>query len=249
MENDVLERRAADLAARCEKNAEITHSLFLTPAEQAQLERWASRGTDCMLLFHGGREQCQRRAAFFLPYWTDPAEFDPGEFIRCVELTASFGEPGHRDYLGAALGLGIDRQWLGDVWIEGATAWIFCLPSVEGHLLSSLDRVGRCGVKTRAVPLSAPPAPEIKTRRVSFTLKSPRLDAAAAGLFSLSRSECARLIAAGELSLNYECCLRPDAAVKPGDTLSLRGHGKGVIDELGGVSRKGRIFVEAERYI
>lgn len=249
MENDELERRAADLSARCEKNAEITHSLFLTPAEQAQLEKWARYGTDCAVLFHGGREQCQRRAAFFLPYWMDADGFDPAELIRCVEIKAGFGEPGHRDYLGAALGLGIDRQWLGDIWINGGTAWIFCLPSVEGHLLASLDKVGRCGVKTRSVPLGEPPAPEVKKQRVSFTVKSPRLDAAAAGLFSLSRTECARLIAAGELSVNYESCLRPDAAVKEGDVLSLRGHGKGEIVTFGGVSRKGRIFIEAERYI
>lgn len=249
MENDELIRRAQDLAARCGKNAEISRSLFLTPAEQAQLEKWARYGTDCTLLFHGGRSECQRRAAFFLPYWMDPADFDPAEFIRCVEVTASFGEPGHRDYLGAALGLGIDRQWLGDIWLDGGRAWLFCLPSVEGHLLASLDKVGRCGVKTRSVPLTEPPAPEVKTERVSFTVKSPRLDALAAGLFSLSRSECARLIAAGELSLNYEICLRADVSVKPGDVLSLRGHGKGILSAFGGVSRKGRLFVEAERYI
>ena len=249
MENDELERRAADLAARCEKNAEISHSLFLTPAEQVHLEKWARHGTDCTVLFHGGREQCQRRAAFFLPYWMDADCFDPTELIRCVEIKAFFGEPGHRDYLGAALGLGIDRQWLGDIWTDGGTAWIFCLPSVEGHLLASLDKVGRVGVKTRSVPLGEPPAPEMKTERVSFTVKSPRLDAAAAGLFSLSRTECARLIAAGGLSLNYEPCLRPDAAVREGDVLSLRGYGKGEVTAFGGVSRKGRMFMECERYI
>ena len=244
MENDELLRRAEDLARRSEKNGEITHSLFLTPAEQARIKKWAQYETAGTVLFHGGREQTERRAAFFLPYWMDEADFDASEHIRCVEVVSGFGEPGHRDYLGAALGLGIDRQWLGDIWIDGSRAYIFCLPSVEGHLLASLDKVGRSGVKTRSVALDAAPAPEPRRKRVSFTVKSPRLDAAAAGLFSLSRTECARLIAAGEVSLNYEPCLRPDTVVKEGDVLSLRGHGKGEINAFGGVSRKGRMFVE-----
>lgn len=249
MDNDELICRAEDLARRSEKNGEITHSLFLTPSEQARLKKWAQYGAKGPVLFHGGREQAERRAAFFLPYWMDGEDFDPAEFIRCVEAVSGFGEPGHRDYLGSALALGIDRQWLGDIWIDGSRAYIFCLPSVEGHLLASLDRVGRSGVKTRSVPLEEAPAPELRRKRVSFTVKSPRLDAAAAGLFSLSRTECARLIAAGELSLNYEPCLRPDAAVRQGDVLSLRGHGKGEIAAFGGVSRKGRMFVECEKYI
>lgn len=249
MENDALLRRAEDLARRSEKNAEVTHSLFLTPAEQAQLKKWAQYSAVGTVVFHGGREQCERRAAFFLPCWMEAEQLEPAEFIRCVEISSGFGEPGHRDFLGAILGLGIDRQWLGDIWLDGGTAYVFCLPSVEGHLLASLDKVGRFGVKTRAVSLDAPPAPEVKRRRVSFTVQSPRLDAASAGLFSLSRSECARLIAAGELSLNYEPCLRPDAAVKEGDVLSLRGYGKGEIVSFGGTSRKGRMFLECDRYI
>lgn len=249
MDNDGLLRRAEDLARRSEKNGEITHSLFLTPAEQARLKKWAQYGAEGTVLFHGGREPAERRAAFFLPYWMDEADFRASEYIRCVEAVSGFGEPGHRDYLGAALGLGIDRQWLGDIWIEGNRAYIFCLPSVEGHLLASLDRVGRAGVKTRAVSLEEVPAPEVRRQRVSFTVKSPRLDAVVAGLFSMSRTECARLIAAGAVSVNYEPCLRPDAAVRDGDVLSLRGHGRGEIAAFGGVSRKGRMFVECERYV
>jgi RNA-binding protein YlmH len=52
----------------------------------------------------------------------------------------------------------------------------------------------------------------------------------------------------GTLSLNYSECLKPDAPVKEGDVLALRGAGKGRIAEIGGSSRKGRMFVTAELY-
>ena len=240
-------RRAEDLGARCEKSGAVTASFFLTPAERIALERWAKFGTDCTVLFTGGREECERQAAFFLPYYMDETALDISEYIRVLEVTAGFGEPSHRDYLGAALGLGIRREWLGDIWVQGNIAYIFCLKSVAEHL-ASLEKVGRYGVKTRQVALDAVPAPERRVKAVRFTVRSMRLDAAASGMFGLSRTETAKLITAGALTLNYEPCLRTDAPVKAGDIVSLRGKGKGAIVSAGGESRKGRIFVEAEIY-
>lgn len=77
---------------------------------------------------------------------------------------------------------------------------------------------------------------------------SPRLDAVCAGMFRLSRTEAARQIEAGFVSLNYEECLKTDVPVREGDVLSLRGKGKGRLLTFGGNSRKGRIFVTTEIY-
>jgi RNA-binding protein YlmH len=154
--------------------------------------------------------------------------------------------PGHRDYLGAAVGLGIKREWLGDIWVNESTAYVFCMPSVESFLLNNLEKVGRFGVKTASVSLDEIEAPEKKVIKVSFSVMSLRLDAVAAGMFSLSRTEAARLISAGYVSLNYSECLRTDMNVKVGDIISVRGCGKGSVTELGGLSRRGRQFVGAE---
>lgn len=75
-----------------------------------------------------------------------------------------------------------------------------------------------------------------------------RLDAVTAGMFGLSRSSAAEFIAAGDVSLNYSQCMKADAAVKEGDIISLRGKGKGDVGAEGGMSRKGRLFVNAEIY-
>ena len=69
-----------------------------------------------------------------------------------------------------------------------------------------------------------------------------------AGLFHISRTAAADHIRAGDASLNYSECLRPDAPVEPGDVLSLRGYGKARVTELGGQSRKGRQFLTGEVY-
>ena len=89
--------------------------------------------------------------------------------------------------------------------------------------------------------------PERHTEPVQFTVKSLRLDAAAAGLFHLSRTSAAEEIRLGNVSVNGYPCLKGDAPVTVGMYISMRGYGKGQITEVGGQSRKGRIFVRGER--
>ena len=67
-------------------------------------------------------------------------------------------------------------------------------------------------------------------------------------MFGLSRTAAAELIRLGAASLNYAPCEKTDAPVKEGDVISLRGKGKGVLTEVGGRSRKDRLFVSAEIY-
>lgn len=243
--SEELIKRGEDLRERCERSCSVTNTAFLTPAEQYALSAWARRAADCRMVLRGGVEGAERCAAFFLPFYVEEDDFDCGEYIRCIKVTAGFGSPGHRDYMGAVLGLGIKREWLGDIMVEGSTAHIFCMNTVADHLLASLDKVGRYGVKTKEIPLSEAPAPKFEVKEVTFSVMSLRLDAVAAGMFNLSRTSAAAMIAAGEVSLNYSECLRPDAQVQPGDIVSVRGCGKATLDSVGGQSRKGRTFVTA----
>lgn len=240
-------RRAEDLCARCARSNAVTHTGFLTPLERLQLENWARGRADCRLAFFGGDSECERTVAFFLPEWLGEEEPDASEEICALRLTAYFGTPGHRDYLGAALGMGIGREWLGDIRIFENVAYLFCLKSVQKHLLG-MEKVGRISVKAEAVELQDVPGEKRQTESRSFSVMSLRLDAVTAGLFHLSRTEAARQIAAGNVYVNYEQTLKTDQTVREGDILSLRGAGKGRITGTGGNSRKGRLFVYGEIY-
>ena len=246
MENNELLKRARDLAERCERSGTVCATGFLSPAEQYEIQSKLGF-IPCGLVFHGGGENCERAAAFFLPDYMTEEMLDVSEYICAMKLKAYFGQPGHRDYMGALLGMGIGREWLGDIQVEGDTAYVFCMKSVLRHLLS-IEKAGRYTVKASQVPLEEVPARKVETESLSFSVMSPRLDAVAAGLFHLSRTEAAKQIAAGNVSLNYGQCLKADCIVKEGDILSLKGKGKGSISGMGGTSRKGRLFVYGEIY-
>lgn len=244
MENELL-RRALDLARRAEKYAVPTASGFLTPAEQQELRGLAAR-EHIAPVFHGGAADCERCCAFFLPSWQEEADLDPSEAIAALRITAAFGSPGHRDYLGAILGLGIRRDCLGDIRIKDDTAHVLCSASIADYLADNLEKVGKCGVKTARISLSEVPPLERKYRKVTFTVQSLRLDSVCGGMFGLSRSSAHAQIMQGNVTVNYLPCLKPDQQLSPGDVISLRGRGKGTLLEPGGTSRKGRQFTQAE---
>ena len=86
------------------------------------------------------------------------------------------------------------------------------------------------------------------TNLLSFTVKSLRLDAVTGDMFGLSRTKSAEIIKLGAVLLNGSVCLKPDAPVTEGSVITVRGKGNGRITEIGGKSRKDRIFIKAERF-
>ena len=247
MEENELLKRAEELCRRSERTGRMTATAFLTPAEQMLLREKIHPDRGTQLCFWGGYEGSERSIAVFLPEedaGEEPKEWE-ADLIRAVRFKAYFGEPGHRDYLGALLASGIVRDRLGDILISGAETTVFCLPGICGHLLT-VDRIGRVSVKAEEMALDEVTVPKREYRKKSFSVMSMRLDAVAAGMFNLSRTACARQITEGNVSLNYSVCMKTDAPVEEGDVISLRGKGKGTVSGMGGNSRKGRQFVEAE---
>ena len=155
MENEEILKRARDLARRAEQRGVPANTGFLTPAERYALEHDpALRGAS--MVFSGGYPDAERTMAFFLPDWMEQDGLDLSEHICALHLTAAFGSPGHRDYMGAILGMGVGREWVGDILVDGSEAIALCQPSILRHLLS-IDKVGRFGVKAEQIPLEAVP--------------------------------------------------------------------------------------------
>ena len=245
-----LLKRAEDLAFLCGKKGMVTHSGFLSPAELYTVRQWSLHQASVSIRFHGGIESAERQAAFFLPDWMDAEEdFSPDSFIFALQSTSFFGTPGHRDYLGAVLSLGIAREWIGDILISDHHAILFCFASVRQHIIENLTSVGRCSVRVTELPLSEVVLPEKKLQTIRFTVMSFRLDAVCAGMFHLSRTLASEAISAGLVSLNYSICTKPDASVQVNDIISLRGKGKGVVLENGSITRKGRLSISCGLYL
>ena len=73
--------------------------------------------------------------------------------IVCIgiePLIEKFGENlNHRDYLGALMNLGIERENLGDIFIKGKTGYVFCLERIADFIMENLTQVRHTHVKLR----------------------------------------------------------------------------------------------------
>ena len=84
MQDTDLFRRAEELWRRSADRSIVSHTSFLTPAEQFTLERQAHL-RPALYLF-GGAADCERRVAFFLPEYLPAEAFDPQEYLSAIHI-------------------------------------------------------------------------------------------------------------------------------------------------------------------
>ena len=249
----LLLARALDKLELARTRGVPSHTGFLSPQERAGVEGLLRACGSPRHLFFGGFDGAERTLCAFLPDWLEAEDWLAGPDycpIRAIRCTWG-GDSAltHRDFLGAVLGLGLDREKVGDLLVGQGQCDLLVLEDVEPFLLLSLEQAGRARLKTRPLALEELEPPPVQTKLIRDTVSSLRLDAVAASGFSLSRGKAAELISAGRVQLNHRECLKPDRPVAEGDVLSCRGLGKCVLKKIGGPSKKGRTMIELERYV
>ena len=247
-EERLLFSRLLDQAERCERRHILTHSFFLSPGERLAAESLLRAAEAPRHVFCGGYAGAERTIALFLPDWVE--EEDAAAELQLLRIKC-FEENvlGHRDVLGALMGLGISREKLGDILMAPDGCDLIILPEIADFLMMNWESAGRLRLKKELLPIEELRIPEKEVKRIQDTVAAPRLDAVLGVGFSLSRGRAAELIAAGRIQLNYRDCLKGDKQVGEGDTISCRGLGKCRVAELGGLSKKGRIRIVVERYV
>lgn len=168
--------------------------------------------------------------------------WQPGHTTPTAQL------PTHRDYLGALLGLGLKRECVGDILTDGASAVCFLDAKMVSLVMDELTGVGRFSVRVEHVDPAETADWQQKTEEVRINVPSLRADAVLASLLHLSRADAAALIVRGAVSLCHVPLTQQHASIQEGDTLSVRGYGRWRIAEIGGLSKKGRIWLTAEKF-
>ncbi|HBF14578.1 MAG TPA: hypothetical protein DDW30_02625 [Clostridiales bacterium] len=263
----LLEARLEDMIRLAERG-ETALSPFLTPAECAAAERFfALRGMREQVRLWGGYAEAERKRLYLLPEYllalpdllppqgSDPAETLAEEAltgaVSAVRITGSgFRELSHRDYLGSLLGLGLERDALGDIAVQNPhEAVVFCTAKIRDFLLETLERVANDKVRCR---VQAPDEPFTDGRRtvpVTDTVASARLDCVVAALMGGSREAAREAIEGGLVEVDYQPALRTDRPLTPPLCLSVRGIGRFRLLPFEGETRKGRLRLRAERFI
>ena len=260
----------------CDKGArgEAAVSPYLTPREakyaRVHLSARIKNGT---AVLWGGYEGTERARVFILPDYTeglvDPdllaahpvAALDGAGLEELADTLreaacpilvkgSGFRELTHRDYLGSVLGLGLERDAVGDILIPDAHSAILLTDSRVGDfLVTQMEKVAADTVKVSRLPEGTPLAGTRRLQPISDTVASQRLDCVVAALCNLSREKAQTAVKAGLCELDYEAVEDCSATVDAPAVISVRGYGKFAVQAFDGVTRKGRIRLVAGKYI
>lgn len=252
IKDELITARIEDKISQCRDGYYVTSTGLLDTHEQALAIAASRHAAGVRTIMYGGYDEAERRMLVCVPrdLPIDDKEAVEGLLrVLRVRLPAISRELSHRDYLGSLLGLGIERRLTGDILVRPDGADIFIVPGIEEFLLKELHRVGSVEVKTEAVPVREVIIPEARIEFIKDSVSSVRLDSIVSSAFRISRGKAAEAVRRGLVSVDHAECVKPDAAVREGSSIVLKGKGKAVLEETGGESRKGRIRIVIKRYI
>lgn len=265
-----LYARLEDLALRAEQG-ELGVTDFLSPRETHFAARYLER-RGIRYYAYGGYEGAERQKLYLLPeymlYGRETNADDKLPASEWASFLAKFGyETGiailrihgsgyrvltHRDFLGSLLGLGIERSVLGDILVledEGACAMVLCDATIAGFIESEMTKAANDKVRVSRLTEDRFEAPPRRFLPIHDTVASCRLDCVIAAVCGLSREKARETVCGGLVEINFESEDRPDRVVTAPALLSVRGFGRVRVLALTDRTKKGRIRLEAERYV
>ncbi|MGI6010367.1 MAG: RNA-binding protein [Ruminococcus sp.] len=196
----------------------------------------------------GGYEMSERQITAFIP---DALSYDWTFPICCLKIAPAdrrfSSSPGHRDYLGALLNLGIDRSMIGDILLDDGCAYVYCVDRMADFIIRELSRVGKTFVQVSLTDGSSVNITK-KFQEITQTVASVRLDSVIHSAFSVSRNSVTPLVEGGKVFVNGKMATSNGCSLKEKDIISVRGMGK--FQYMGIISRtkKGRYLIKINRY-
>lgn len=245
-----LKKRLVELAEKSYRSSQYVFTNFLNMAEMNAFYEIAKEISYVPYTIFGGAESCERvmirfGSEEFLGY-EEPFS------ICCIQvepLMEKFAEPlSHRDFLGAIMNLGIEREIVGDIAVKGKKAYIFCTEKIAPYIAENLVQVKHTSM--RCTILEETPdilKPTLEKREV--TVASERIDAVLGKLCNLSRSQSVLAFREKKVFVNGKQCENNSYTLKKGDVVTYRGFGKFIYEGIKYETKKGKLCVEVSVYV
>lgn len=244
----VFLNRLKDLSKRADNNSRFTFTEFLSLDEQSALK--SIERDLCSFTLFGGCSGCERVVARFGNFWElGYEEAFPIAIIEIQPKLKKFADQlTHRDFLGAIMNLGIERKFLGDIIVKDNCAYLFLIEKLSDYVCENLTKVKHTVVSAQKIQ-SVPEGELFKTESISIPVSSLRLDCLIAGVYNLSRSQVVEFFSAQKVFINGRLIENISHIPKENDIISVRGFGRFIFSSTGGFSKKGRTYVNLEKYI
>ncbi len=248
-EEQILLRHLKDLAFVCFQREYPVYSDFLNLNEQSIFLSWREEMPAVSYHFDGGYPFAERKVVCFMPSGVGYECPAPLSLLRIFPVQKKFAEElSHRDYLGTLLGLGIERNKIGDILVQEDGALVFCLDGIASYIEEHLERVRHTSVRCEKQEIGTF-SYEPRFKRIRGSVASARLDAVISLAFHESRSGMVGLIKGEKVFVNGKTLSSASYILKEDDVVSVRGYGKFIYRGVTNQTKKGRYFAEVDVFV
>jgi RNA-binding protein YlmH len=198
-------------------------------------------------LFFGGHKDAERLMLGIFPEFEDPTE----EAFPITALTFSYRAQDkltHRDFLGALMGLNISRDTVGDIVVGESEAYAFLTDTAAVEAFNGISKIGRAGVKISR-GYNPDDLPEREFKEISGTVSSLRIDCVVSLAARCSRTKAEQLVSSGAVAISGQTVLSGAKKIDEGESFSVRGSGKFILEKIGKSTKKERTFIEIKKFI
>ena len=191
----------------------------------------------------GAFEECDRRILSFNNIYDIPYPY------RILKITnkSKFNKLSHKDYLGALMALGLEREKLGDLRVIDDFAIVPIYDEVVDYILSSLNSVGKAPVSIEEI--FEENLPQSNFLEDIIIVPSLRLDNIVSKLAKVSRGKAIEVIDSGRVLIDYSKSIEKSKEIKEGQRITIPGVGKFIIGEIVGNTKSGRYRVKINKFI
>ena len=191
----------------------------------------------------GAFEECDRRILSFNNIYDIPYPY------RILKITnkSKFNKLSHKDYLGALMALGLEREKLGDLRVIDDFAIVPIYDEVVDYILSSLNSVGKAPISIEEI--FEENLPQSNFLEDIIIVPSLRLDNIVSKLAKVSRGKAIELIDSGRVLIDYSKSIEKSKEIKEGQRITIPGVGKFIIGEIVGNTKSGRYRVKINKFI
>lgn len=242
-----LRSRIEDTLFLCDRRSTPAFLGFLDEAEQQMARQLMSHISPERYLFWGGYENAERCILGCFPDYMLPLG-DTFPLVRIAFRYRADKPLTHRDVLGTLLAQGIKRETIGDILCADGLVVVFLREEIVPYIREQITKIGGVGVKIdEAFDEPLPVLREYK--ELQDTIASPRLDAVVKALLRCSRENAAQLIVSGMVNYNHVPATVVSASVTPEAVISVRGYGRFIVDKIGPMTKKGRLYLSARKCV
>ena len=219
------------------------------PREQMATQHSALVASGATFRVDGGYEDAERVRLYMTMFDEEPTHADMEIDVVAFRGQTKFINFSHRDCLGALMGLGIERKCIGDIIVRENGFDVLTNTAIDDYLLMADLTLRHVPMRAKRLALEEWPPPVRQLEEQVVQVTQLRLDAVIAKVFNLSRSQAAEYIRSGLVQLDHQVVLDGSRRYAEGQVLTVRGKGKCRVEEVAGLSKKGKIKLRIGKYV